>query len=109
MLACLAAFEAPVGNILTGEIMSSTQQTGPETELAERVIAVIRKSADKPMENITLDTTFEELGFDSVDAVTMTFAIEDEFGIEIAGHGFIGLKNIGQIVEMLEKMMAPPA
>ncbi|NDG88979.1 MAG: acyl carrier protein, partial [Gammaproteobacteria bacterium] len=47
--------------------MSSTQQTGPATELAERVIAVIRKSAEIPMENITLDTTFEELGFDSVD------------------------------------------
>jgi acyl carrier protein len=89
--------------------MSKIQQTGPSTELAERVIAVIRKSAEKPEENITLDTTFEELGFDSVDAVTMTFAIEDEFGIEIADQGFIGLKSIGQIVEMLEKIMPPPA
>lgn len=88
--------------------MSSTQQTDPEKELAERVIAIIRKSAEKPEVNITLETTFEELGFDSVDAVTMTFDIEDEFGIEIADHGFIGVKNIGQIVEMLEKIMAPP-
>ncbi|NDE34571.1 MAG: acyl carrier protein, partial [Gammaproteobacteria bacterium] len=71
LLACLAAFEGLVGNILTGEIMSSTQQTGPATELAERVIAVIRKSAEIPMENITLDTTFEELGFDSVDLAAL--------------------------------------
>ncbi|MFM8442155.1 MAG: acyl carrier protein [Methylococcus sp.] len=89
--------------------MSNAHQTGPATELAERVIAVIRKSAEKPEENITLDTTFEELGLDSVDAVTMTFAIEDEFGIEIADQGFIGLKSIRQIVEMLEKIMPPPA
>ncbi|MFN5745211.1 MAG: acyl carrier protein [Methylococcaceae bacterium] len=89
--------------------MSTTQQTGPEKELAERVIAIICKSAEKPEENITLETTLEELGFDSVDAVSMTFDIEDEFGIEIADQGFIGVKNIGQIVEMLEKIMVPPA
>ena len=89
--------------------MSSTQQTVSTKDLVERVIAIVRKSAEKPMENITLETTFEELGFDSVDAVTMTFEIEDEFGIEIADQGFIGVKNIGQIVEMLEKIMAPPA
>ena len=89
--------------------MSSTQQTHPVKELAERVIGIIRKSAEKPEENITLETTFEELGFDSVDAVTVTFDIEDEFGIEIADQGLIGVKNIGQIVEMLEKIITPPA
>lgn len=89
--------------------MSSTQQTDPVKELAERVIGIIRKSAEKPEENITLETTFEELGFDSVDAVTVTFDIEDEFGIEIADQGLIGVKNIGQIVEMLEKIITPPA
>lgn len=88
--------------------MSDNQKASAGTELAERVIAVIRKAAEKPPEHITLDSTFEELGFDSVDAVTITFAIEDEFGVEIADQGFIGVKNIGQIVAMLEKIISPP-
>jgi acyl carrier protein len=87
--------------------MSNSNQAGAGTGLADRVIAVISKSAEKPGEKITLDTTFEQLGFDSVDAVTITFAIEDEFGIEIPNQGFIGLTNIGQIVEMLDKIISP--
>ena len=87
--------------------MFNSNQASTGTAVADRVIAVIRKSAEKPGEKITLDTTFEELGFDSVDAVTITFAIEDEFGIEIPDQGFIGLTNIGQIVEMLDKIISP--
>lgn len=92
---------------MTSGNRSNTNQTGAETGLADRVKAVIRKSAEKPEENITADTTFEELGFDSVDAVTITLATEDEFGIEIPEWGFIGLTNIGQIVEMLDKIISP--
>jgi acyl carrier protein len=96
-----------MGDILTGENMSNLNEASAGTDLAERVISVIRKAAEKPVENITLDTTFEELGIDSVDAVTITFAIEDEFGIEIPDQGFLGLTNIGQIIEMLDKIIPP--
>ena len=91
------------------ETQSKVEQPAAQIDLADRVISVIRQSVDNPNIDITLDTTFEELGFDSVDAVSITFAIEDEFNVDILDQGFIGLTNIGQIVDRLEKILSPPA
>ena len=91
------------------ETRSNVEQQAAPMDLADRVITVIRKSVDDPIFDITLDTTFEELGLDSVDAVSITFAIEDEFNVDILDQGFIGLTHIGQIVDMLEKLLAQPA
>jgi acyl carrier protein len=77
-----------------------------ETELFPRVVKVISKSSRVPAENITIDTSFEQLGLDSVDAVNITFDLEEEFGIEIPGDGLLGLSNIRDIVSRLDSVLA---
>lgn len=80
-----------------------------ETELFQRVVKVISKSNRIPAESITLDTSFEQLGLDSVDAVNITFDLEEEFGIEIPGDGLLGLNTIRDIVSRLDSVLAESA
>ncbi len=52
-------------------------------ELAARAIQVIAKTQHLPPESITIDQTFAELKFDSLDGMNILFAIENEFDISI--------------------------
>ncbi|ABR47431.1 acyl carrier protein [Alkaliphilus metalliredigens QYMF] len=52
---------------------------------------------------ITLSTSLlNDLDADSLDAVEIIMAIEDEFGLEIPDEEAEGFKNIGNIVEYVE-------
>ena len=49
----------------------------------EKVAAIIADNKDLDQASIQPESTFEELGFDSLDTVELVMALEDEFGIEI--------------------------
>jgi len=54
--------------------------------------------------SITLETSLlDDLDADSLDAVEIIMAIEDEFGIEIPDELAESLKTIGEIVEYVEE------
>lgn len=54
--------------------------------------------------SITLETSLlDDLGADSLDAVEIIMAIEDEFGLEIPDELAESLKTIGEIVEYVEE------
>ncbi len=54
--------------------------------------------------SITLETSLlDDLGADSLDAVEIIMAIEDEFGLEIPDEVAESLKTIGEIVEYVEE------
>lgn len=54
--------------------------------------------------SITLETNLlDDLDADSLDAVEIIMAIEDEFGIEIPDETAESLKTIGEIVEYVEE------
>ncbi|AOY76046.1 acyl carrier protein [Clostridium formicaceticum] len=56
------------------------------------------------VESITPATSLiNDLDADSLDAVEIIMAIEDEFGVEIPDEEAEGFKNIGDIVEYVEK------
>ncbi|NBG89105.1 acyl carrier protein [Isachenkonia alkalipeptolytica] len=55
-------------------------------------------------QEIKKDTSLiNDLEADSLDAVEIVMAIEDEFGIEIPDEDAEGFKNIGDIVDFVEK------
>ncbi|SDK04280.1 acyl carrier protein [Natronincola ferrireducens] len=55
------------------------------------------------VESITPATSLvNDLNADSLDAVEIIMAIEDEFGVEIPDEEAEGFKNIGDIVEYVE-------
>ena len=52
-------------------------------ELTERVRGIIAAAQHVPVEKITADSTFEQLGIDSLDGINILFAVESEFNINI--------------------------
>ncbi len=74
-------------------------------ELIQRVISCIASSQKLPEEKITIDSTFEELGIDSLDGVNILFALENEFNISIPDEGAQGIRGVRQMVEALEKLI----
>ena len=75
-------------------------------ELIERVCKVIATSKRIPAERVTVDSAFEELGIDSMDAVEILFALENEFDINIPDEEVKNVRNVRQMVEGVEKLMA---
>jgi len=57
-------------------------------------------------EEITLDSSLEELGITSLDAITLVFDIEDKYGIEVPNEKLKQLRTVKDIVEGVEKLLA---
>jgi acyl carrier protein len=75
-------------------------------ELIERVRKVIATSKRIPEERVTIDSAFEELGIDSMDAVEILFALEIEFDINIPDEEVKSVRNVRQMVEGVERLLA---
>jgi acyl carrier protein len=79
-------------------------------ELASRVVQLIVETGKLDPASITLASSFEDLGIDSLDAANILFAVEDDFDIYIAYEpeqleGF----TVGQAVEAVRLLVAEKA
>ena len=75
-------------------------------EIIQRVRKVIASSKRIPEERVTVDSAFEELGIDSMDAVEILFALENEFDINIPDEEVKTVRNVRQMVEGVERLLA---
>jgi len=57
--------------------------------------------ADEDM--ITMDTTLEDLGADSLDMVEVIMAIEDEFDVQIKDEDLESLKSMKDLIDYIGK------
>ena len=73
--------------------------------VAERVIRVFADFKKVPPEEITMDTTFEELGFDSLDGLNLVFELEEEFDLTIPDDRVANMKGVRQAVEGIEALL----
>ena len=74
----------------------------------ERVIAVIAESQHLARESVTLDSTLEELGIDSLGTLDVVFELETEFGVTLLDADALVVRTVRQAVELLESV-APAA
>jgi acyl carrier protein len=75
----------------------------------ERVIRVFADFKKVPKEEITMDTTFEELGFDSLDGLNLVFELEEEFDLTIPDDKVQDMKGVRQAVEGIEMLLEAKA
>ena len=75
-------------------------------ELVQRVLKVIATSKRIPPETVTIDSEFQQLGIDSMDAVEILFALENEFDITIPDEEVRSVRNVRQMCEGVEKLVA---
>ncbi|MCL4401618.1 MAG: phosphopantetheine-binding protein [Acidobacteria bacterium] len=74
--------------------------------LSDRVLNVIANVKRLPREKVTVDSSFEELGIDSMDGVEILFALEGEFDITIPDEEAKTIRSVQQMVEGVEKLVA---
>jgi acyl carrier protein len=75
-------------------------------ELIQRVLKVIATSKRIPPETVTIDSDFQKLGIDSMDAVEILFALENEFDITIPDEDARAVKSIRDMCEGVERLVA---
>ena len=78
-------------------------------DFVQRVLKVIATSKRIPLETVTIDSEFQQLNIDSMDAVEILFALENEFDINIPDDQVRGIANVRGMCEGLEKLIAAKA
>ncbi|MEJ2530016.1 MAG: acyl carrier protein [Gammaproteobacteria bacterium] len=70
------------------------------------VIRAIAKQKHLEPSAIKNTSSLEELGITSLDAITIVFDIEEEFGIEVPGEELEGLQTVQDIVESVSGLLS---
>jgi acyl carrier protein len=73
-------------------------------ELTERVRGIIAAAQHVPKEKITADSTFQELGIDSLDGINILFAVESEFNINIPDEAAQSIRSVRDVIEGIAKL-----
>lgn len=71
--------------------------------VAERVIKAIAKV--KGGRTITVDSTFADLGVDSLDAIEVLFEVEEEFDLSIPNEALRGMTCVRDVVNGVERLL----
>jgi acyl carrier protein len=73
-------------------------------EFAQRVIDCIAKTQHISAETIQLDSTFEQLGIDSLDGINILFALENEFNVSIPDNAAQTVKTVRDLADGVLKL-----
>jgi len=76
-----------------------------EEAIAQRVIRVIAKNKKMAPEELSSVTRFEDLKMDSLDALNMIFALEEEFDINIPNEKAAKMKSIEEAIHGVEELL----
>ena len=69
----------------------------------EKLAALLSEQFGVDVDSITMDTSFEDLGADSLDIVEMTMAVEEEFGLEdMDEEDLSGISTVADLVRYLK-------
>jgi acyl carrier protein len=71
-------------------------------EIQERVFAKVAETMGVEKDNLTLETTFDELEADSLDMVEFSMDIEEDFNINIEQSDITKIKNLGDAIEFIK-------
>ena len=71
--------------------------------IMEKLVGLLAEHLDESPENITADSTFEDLGVDSLDTVELLMELEEHLGIEIELDEKV--TTVGELVAFVEKKM----
>src|ERR1700689_3460946 len=77
----------------------------PSDELTERVLRIIAETQRKDPAQVTIDSSFEELGIDSMDGVNIIFALENEFDINVPDEEVKNIRSVRDMVEGVRKLV----
>ena len=74
--------------------------------ITQRVLSSIAATQRISPEKVTIDSSFQELGIDSMDGINILFALENEFDITIPDEQAKQIHSIREMVEGIQKLVA---
>jgi acyl carrier protein len=78
----------------------------PDDDLTSRILRIIAETQRKDPAQVTIDSTFEELGIDSMDGINIVFALENEFNINIPDEAVKTIRSVRDMVEGVKTLVA---
>jgi acyl carrier protein len=82
----------------------STNTATASDDLTQRVLRIIAETQRKDPSQVTIDSSFEELGIDSMDGVNIVFALENEFNINVPDEEVKNIRSVRDMVEGVRKL-----
>jgi acyl carrier protein len=67
--------------------------------IEEKVVSTLATVKHIPQESITLDSSLADLGFDSLDTISLLFELENAFQISIPDERARSIRTVREIVE----------
>lgn len=73
-------------------------------EIADKLAAIIRKEKTLADEVLEPEAALADAGIDSLDSLTILFAIEEEFGISIPDDRARAIKTFGDMIDVVQEL-----
>lgn len=73
--------------------------------VADKVVEIITREQHLEPGVVNADSTFAELGIDSLDGVNILFALEEEFKVDIPDAVAQNMKSVRQVVDSLTRVI----
>lgn len=67
-------------------------------DVRKKVYEIMADELNIAADKITDASTFDDLGFDSLDLAELVFEIEQAFGVELDENEIAGMKSVGALV-----------
>ncbi len=74
-----------------------------KVSMKEKIKKLIAERLEKKLEEITDETTLEDLGADSLDRTEIVMSLEEKYGIDVKDEDYSNLRSFGQITDYFER------
>jgi acyl carrier protein len=74
------------------------------SEIERKLIDIVKQEKDVAEETLTAETALADAGIDSLDSLTILFAIEEEFRISIPDDKARGIRTFGDMIGVVEEL-----
>lgn len=74
-------------------------------ELKAKALEVISQEVSVAPKEIPLEKSFEDLGFDSMDAVHVMFALEDELDVSLSNEEAASVTNLQSLLDLFARKL----
>lgn len=74
-------------------------------EIEEKLIAIVRQEKDIPAEQLRPETLLADAGIDSLDSLTILFAIEEQFRISVPDDRARAMRSFGDMIDLVEELL----
>ena len=74
-------------------------------EIAQKLTEIVRKEKQFPDDKLTPDTALADAGIDSLDSLTILFAIEENFHVSIPDDKARAIKTFGDMIDVVQELV----